>query len=50
MPERERRPEPPQRRRPQPGPADDQFDPFEDIDDIIDQESDVDTQDNRDGQ
>ena len=38
MPERQRRPEPERERRPRPGPGpdEDQFDPFDDADEIID--------------
>lgn len=43
MPERERRPEPDRERRhrPGPGPDDEQFDPLNDVDDIIDKERDI---------
>jgi hypothetical protein len=52
MPERRRRPEPDRERRPQPGPGpdEDRFDPYEDVDDIIDQEEDTDEKENGGGQ
>ena len=50
MPERTRRPEPDRERRPGPGPDEDQFDPYEDIDDIIDDEQEFDDKRDNEGQ
>lgn len=52
MPERRRRPEPDRdrQRRPGPDPDEEQFDPFGDVDDIIDEERDTEDKENQEGQ
>lgn len=50
MPERERRPEPDRQRKPAPGPDEEQFDPFDDVDTIIDDQEEFEDRDENPGQ